>query len=109
VLVTGVLVGAYVGLVVGLSAVARSLTGSTDIAVAASTLVVAALFRPLLRRVRSRIDHRFNRARYDAARTIEEFSSRLRDEIDIDTLEAELRDVVNRTMQPSSISLCMRD
>lgn len=107
-LVTGVLLAAYFGLVLGLGGVARLLTGSTDLAVAASTLVVAAMFRPVLRRVRSRIDHRFNRARYDAAQTIEAFTARLRDEIDIDALGAELRDLVGRTMQPSSVSLRLR-
>jgi hypothetical protein len=77
--------------------------------VAMATLVVFGLFRPLLRRVRSVIDRRFNRSRYDAARTIEAFSARLRDEIDLATLRAELEDVTRTTMEPSHVSLWVRE
>jgi hypothetical protein len=77
--------------------------------VAGSVLVVAALFRPLRRRVQNAIDHRFNRARYDAERTVEAFAIRLRDEIDIDTLKIDLEMLVQSTMAPEHVSLWLRD
>lgn len=108
-LVTGILLGSYVGLVVIFQRVLAPLTGSSDLAVAASTLIVAALFVPLRRRVQNVIDRRFNRARYDTVRTIEAFASRLREEIDIDALGAELRDVVSRTMEPGHVTVWLRE
>jgi hypothetical protein len=77
--------------------------------VALATLAVFGLFRPVLRRVRSVVDRRFNRSRYDAERTIDAFSARLREEIDLDTLRSELQGVVDRTMQPASVSLWLRE
>jgi hypothetical protein len=76
--------------------------------IAASTLAVAALFQPARRSVQAAVDHRFNRARFDAARTVEAFSARLRDQIDLDTLTGEPLTVVDQTVQPTQASLWLR-
>jgi hypothetical protein len=77
--------------------------------IATATLLVVALFRPVRRRVQNSVDHRFNRARYDAEQTIETFSARLRDEVDISTLSEDLEAVVRETMQPAHVSVWVRE
>ena len=103
---TAILVLAYVGSVVLLGGLLRPVTGSNDLAVAGSTLAVAALFAPARRRIQAFVDRRFYRSRYDAARTVEAFSARLRDEVDLDTLTRDLQGVVRDTLQPTSVSVC---
>ena len=104
--VTALLVGLYATVVVGIgSALGR--TGS-PILIAGATLAVAGLFRPVRRWVQALIDHRFFRRRYDAERVLTTFSARLRDEIDLDTLAAELRETVTGAVQPKGLALWIR-
>jgi hypothetical protein len=80
----------------------------SSLVVAGATLVVAAAFQPLRRRIQGLVDRRFDRRRYDAARTIQAFSTRLRNQVDLDTLTGELLAVVEQTMQPTSVTLWLR-
>jgi hypothetical protein len=105
---TAFLTVSYLIVVTILQQLFRPLTGDSGPAVAASTLAVAAMFRPALARVQAFIDRRFYRARYDAARTVEAFSARLRDEVDIDSLTDDLLGVVQESMQPRSMLLWLR-
>jgi hypothetical protein len=96
---------AYAAVVLGLG---RLLGRDSSLVVAAATLAVAAVFQPLRRRVQAAVDRRFNRRRHDAARIIEAFAARLRDQVDLDALHTELLAVVDQTMQPTRASLWLR-
>jgi len=108
-LLTAILGAVYVGLVLVLGQLFGGIgTETPSWAVAGATLAVAALFQPARRRIQQTVDRRFNRRKYNAAKTIEAFSIRLRDQVDLDTLSAELLAAVNQTMQPASASLWLR-
>jgi hypothetical protein len=100
--VTGTTVAVYVGVV----ALVEDLLGfSSGVAVAASTLIAAAAFQPLRRRVQRRVDRRFDRAAYDARRTVDGFSGRLRDEVDVDAVRTDLLSTVSSAVAPTAASL----
>ena len=106
---TASLVLVYLGGVVSLQYAFRTLTGGeSQLAIVASTLVIAALFSPSRRRIQGFIDRRFYRSRYDAARTLQDFGAKLRDETDLDSLSGDLIGVVHETVQPEHASLWLR-
>ena len=101
----------YFSGVTATQAVFRALTGQEQqpqLAIVISTLVIAALFNPLRRRIQAFIDRRFYRSRYDARKTLEAFSAKLRDETDLEALNNELVGVVRQSMQPTHVSLWLR-
>ena len=106
---TATLVALYFGGIVVLQRLFVLLTGQqSTLAVVASTLLIAALFTPLRRRIQSFIDRRFYRRKYDARKTLEAFSTKLRDETDLQALNNEVVDVVKETMQPAHVSMLLR-
>jgi hypothetical protein len=105
-LVTAVLVGVYLGAVVVLR---NLLPLQGQIAVAGSTLLVAALFNPLRRRIQNAVDRRFNRSRFDAQVTMEALSRRLSSQVDLSALGRELQQVAHQTMQPETVSVWVRE
>jgi hypothetical protein len=106
---TVTLVGVYVGSVLSIQYAFRGLTGSrSQLAIVAFTLLIAALFNPLRSRIQSVIDRRFYRRKYDARKTLEAFSTKLKNETDLEALNNDLVGVVKETMQPAHVSVWLR-
>jgi hypothetical protein len=108
-LTTGGLALAFFALVVALQALLHPVTGGSELAVAGSTLGTVALFQPVRRRAQAGVDRRFYRSRYDAGRTVDDFSVRLRDEVDLEAIRAGLLDAVGKTMRPTHASVWLRE
>ena len=107
-ILTLLLVGIYLAAVTALTALTAPVTGESPIAVAAATLLAAAVFGPARRRIQAAVDKRFNRARYDAQRTLESFASTLRQEVDIDDVNDHLITTVGEVLQPAAVSVWLR-
>jgi hypothetical protein len=102
------LVAVFAGLVVGLQALLEGITQGETLAVAASTLVAAALFQPVRRRVQTAVDDRFDRARYDGELTAAAFAERLRDELDVDHLRTALATTAGDAVHPAGVGVWLR-
>jgi hypothetical protein len=107
-LLTAGLIGLYLLVVAFLRPLLEPVTGNSALAVAASTLAVAAVFNPARRRLQATVDRRFDRARYDAARAVDAFAARLRDQVDLDEITASLRDTVTATVAPGRVAVWLR-
>jgi hypothetical protein len=107
-LVSLALLGVYAASVVALQPVLRPLTGTSDLAVAVSTLLVAASFGPLRRRIQTVVDRRFNRRRFDQIETVSRFSAGLRDQVELDTVSEQLRSVTVATLEPTTVTVWLR-
>jgi hypothetical protein len=107
-LLSGLLIAVYAGAVILLQGLLGGVTQGETVAVAGSTLLAATLFQPLRRRIQSVVDHRFNRARYDAERTAIDFAERLRDEVDLASLRSDIAGVVNTALRPRRIAVWIR-
>jgi hypothetical protein len=105
---TAGLIGLYLLVVALLRPLLEPLTGSSTLAVAGSTLAVAAVFNPARKRLQGAVDRRFDRARYDAARAVDAFAARLRDQVDLDQITAGLRDAVTTTVAPGHVAVWLR-
>jgi hypothetical protein len=101
-------VAVFAVVVVGLQSILTPFTNGQALPVAASTLVVFALFQPLRRRVQSLIDRRFDRHRYDAEQTVTTFGGRMRDEVDLDSIVGEMRSAVQSSIQPTTVEVWIR-
>ena len=108
-IVTVLVAGLFVAVILALQALLAPVTQSNELAVAGSTLLVFTLFQPIRRRVQRLVDRRFNRTRYDAEQTVAAFAARLRDEVDLESLRAEILTTVAQTVQPTSVSLWLRE
>jgi hypothetical protein len=107
-LLTGLAIAVYLGLVFALQILLEPLTEDSDLSIAASTLAVAALVRPLRSHIQAFIDRRFYRRKYDAKQALQNFSSRLRDEVELDVVRDDVLGVINATVQPAHASLWLR-
>jgi hypothetical protein len=106
--ISGLLLAVYAGAILLLQGVLGDVIGGQTVAVAGSTLLAAALFQPLRRRVQTTVDHRFNRARYDAERTATDFADRLRDEMDLASVSGDIVGVVDSALRPTTIGVWIR-
>ncbi len=108
-LTTGGIALAFFALVVALQTLLHPFTGGSELAIAGSTLGSVALFQPIRQRAQTAVDRRFYRSRYNAGRTVDDFSVRLRDEVDLEAVRAGLLEAVGKTMQPTHVSLWLRE